>query len=134
MDSIGEILQRSRVIAVVGLSPGRPAYEVAQYLQIHGYRVIPVNPALSEALGEKAYPDLPHVPFPIDIVIVFRNPRYVPGLIDQAIQIKANAVWLQPGAVNPEAVARARSAGLETIAGLCIRTEHMLRASETESQ
>ncbi len=129
MDPIQEILEQSKTIAVVGLSnnPERPALGVARYLQNHGYRIIPVNPKEKEVLGEKAYPDLLSVPESVDIVDIFRNPEAVPPVVDQAIQIKAKVVWMQPGAENWDAADKAEAAGLKTVVGMCMRAEHQLR-------
>lgn len=129
MDPIQEILEKSNSIAVVGLSanPARPSYEVAEYLQRAGYRIIPVNPNVVEVLGEKAYPDLISIPGPIDIVDVFRNPNAVPEVVRQAIQKKAQVVWLQPGAENYDAADAAEAAGLKTVVGMCMRVQHRQR-------
>ncbi len=126
MDPIREILEQSKTIAVVGLSskPTRPSYQVAEYLQRQGYRIIPVNPNESEVLGEKAYPDLLSVPEAIDIVDVFRNPDAVPQVVGQAVQKKAKVVWMQPGAENYDAADLAEAAGLKTVVGMCMRVMH----------
>lgn len=128
MDPIKEILEQSKTIAVVGLSsnPERPSLGVAQYLQRAGYRIIPVNPNETQVLGEKAYPDLLAVPVPIDVVDIFRNPSAVPEVVEQAIQIKAKVVWMQPGAENYDAADRAEAAGLKTVVGMCMRAESQL--------
>ncbi len=129
MDPIQEILQQSKTIAVVGLSsnPQRPSLGVAQYLKNQGYKIIPVNPKEKEILGEKAYPDLLSIPEPVDVVDIFRNPDAVPEVVEQAIQIKAKVVWMQPGAENYDAADRAEAAGLKTVVGMCMRAEHQLR-------
>lgn len=126
MASIPELLRGARTIAVVGLSnkPYRPSYGVSRYLQIHGYRVIPVNPEETEVLGEKAYARLEDVPEHIDIVDVFRRPEYVPDIVESAISIGAGAVWMQEGVVHEEAAAKARQAGLTVIMDRCILKEH----------
>lgn len=126
MDPIQELLSRTRTIAVVGLSNNRqrPAYGVAEYLQQSGFRIIPVNPKVTEVLGERAYPDLLAVPGEVDVVDIFRNPNAVPEIVRQAIQKKARWVWMQPGAENYEAAEMAEAAGLTTIVGMCIRVEH----------
>ena len=126
MASIPELLRGSRTVAVVGLSnkPYRPSYGVSRYLQIHGYRVIPVNPEETEVLGEKAYARLEDVPEHIDIVDVFRRPEYVPDIVESAISIGAGAVWMQEGVVHEEAAAKARQAGLTVIMDRCILKEH----------
>jgi uncharacterized protein len=129
MDPVQAVLESSKIIAVVGLSskPARPSYDVAEYLQKQGYRIIPVNPNESQVLGERAYPDLLSVPEPIDVVDVFRNPAALPDIVDQAIQKKAKVVWMQPGAENYDAAETAEAAGLKTVVGMCMRVQHRLR-------
>lgn len=129
MDPIQEILEQSKTIAVVGLSanPSRPSYQVAEYLQNQGYRIIPVNPNVNNVLGENAYPDLLSVPGDLDVVEVFRNPAAVPEIIRQAIQKKAKVVWMQPGAENYDAAEAAEAAGLKTVVGMCMRVQHKQR-------
>jgi predicted CoA-binding protein len=125
-EEIRRVLSSARTIAVVGLSgdPARDSRRVAAYLQEHRYRVIPVNPALEEALGEKAYPDLASVPFPIDIVDVFRKPQAIPGIVDDAIAAKAKAVWMQLGLADNAAAGKARAAGLAVVMNKCIMAQH----------
>ncbi|MDN5325428.1 MAG: uncharacterized protein PWP41_123 [Moorella sp. (in: firmicutes)] len=116
-------------IAIVGLSDkeDRPSYQVARYLQDHGFRIIPVNPAVETILGEKAYPDLEAIPadIPIDVVDVFRRAEAVPPIVDAAIKRGVPVIWLQEGVVHEEAAARARAAGLEVIMDRCIKKEHL---------
>ncbi len=123
---IQQLLRNSETIAVVGLSgkPGRAGRTVPEYLQQHGYRIVPVNPNLSEALGETAYPSLLEIPLPVDVVQIFRRPENVPPVVEDAIRIGAKAVWMQLGIVNQQAAARARQAGLEVVMDACMRTEH----------
>lgn len=125
-DLMRRILTYTRTIAVVGLSgrPDRPAHTVPAYLQRHGYRIIPVNPALDEALGERAWPDLLAVPEPVDVVQIFRRSEDVPPVVEQAIQIGARAVWMQEGVVNEEAADLARRAGLDVVMHTCMRVAH----------
>ncbi|MCY0878831.1 MAG: CoA-binding protein [Firmicutes bacterium] len=127
--SIEEILQRSRTIAVVGLSPksDRPSYRVAQYLQQHGYRIIPVHPKADVILGEKVYARLEEIPEPIDIVDVFRRPEETPAVAEAAVRVGAKVLWLQLGIENEEALAIARRGGLEAIQNRCLKIEHELR-------
>jgi signal transduction histidine kinase/predicted CoA-binding protein len=117
------ILTGVHTIAVVGLSskPDRPAYQVPAYLKQHGYRIIPVNPTLTEALGEKAYPELGAVPDPVDAVLLFVRNEAVPPIVEQAIEIGARTVWMQEGIVNLEAAERARAAGLNVVMDRCMR-------------
>jgi len=128
-DPIADLLQRSKNIAVVGLasSPLRPSYGVSLYMQQHGYRIIPVNPNITESLGEKSYRSLLDVPEKVDIVNVFRRPEFVPDVVEQAIQIKAPVLWLQETVVNETAAERARQAGIYVVMDLCILKEHRRR-------
>jgi len=114
---------------VVGLSdnPLRPSHGVAAYLQAQGYRVIPVNPRISEALGEQAYASLAEVPEKIDIVNVFRRPEFVEEVVDAAIRLKIPAVWMQEGIVHEKAARKARQAGLFVEMDRCILLEHRAR-------
>jgi hypothetical protein len=123
---IKDIIENSKVIAVVGLSdkPERPSNDVASYLKNHGYRIIPVNPTKDEILGEKSYPDLKSIPEKIDIVDVFRRSETVPPIVDEAIEIGAKAVWLQQGVINPEAAQKAHDAGLKVVMDRCMLQEH----------
>jgi predicted CoA-binding protein len=120
------LLGDARTVAVVGLSsnPDRPSYGVAEYLQSHGYRIVPVNPKETEVLGERAYPSLPDVPqdVRIDVVDVFRRSEETPEVARQAVVIGAKVLWLQEGIVNDEAYRIADRGGLEVIMGVCIRT------------
>ena len=125
-DPIAKVLSENGTIAVVGLSsnPTKPSYEVAQYLQERGYKIIPVNPTLTEVLGEKAYPDVLSIPGAVDVVDIFRTPDAAPEIVEQAIAKQAKVVWMQPGAENMQAAERAAQAGLEVIVGVCMRKEH----------
>jgi predicted CoA-binding protein len=123
---IRRILETANSLAVVGLSSRktRPGYTVPAYMQTEGYRIIPVNPYLEQALGEKAYPDLTSVPEPVDLVLVFRRSEYVPPVVEKAIEIGAKVVWMQLGVIHEEAAAQARAAGLEVVMDTCIAIEH----------
>jgi hypothetical protein len=105
----------------------RPSFGVSEYMRAQGYRIIPVNPAIKEWLGEKAYPSLLDVPEKIDIVDVFRRSDAVPEIVEQTIQIKAPAIWLQEGVIHEEAAERARKAGISVVMDLCILKEHRKR-------
>jgi predicted CoA-binding protein len=120
------ILETVKTLAVVGLSSKkeRPGYTVPAYMQQAGYRIIPVNPNLEQTLGEKAYPDLPAVPEPVDLVLIFRRSEHVPPVVQQAIDIGAKVVWMQLGIVHEAAAARARAAGLEVVMDSCIMVDH----------
>ncbi len=126
-DIIKELLDSSKTIAVVGISsdPGRPSYRVARYLQGCGYKIIPVNPTISEVLGEKAYSSLRDIPEKVDIVDVFRRSEDVPPIADDAIAIKAGALWMQEGIVNKPAAQKAEKAGLKVVMDHCIMMEHL---------
>ena len=128
-DPIAELLQRAKTIAVVGLSnsPLRPSHGVSAYMQNHGYRIIPVNPQIKEALGETAYASLLDVPGKIDIVNVFRRPEFVGEIVDQAIQLKIPAIWMQEEVINPAAADKARQHGIFVIMDRCILKEHKAR-------
>jgi predicted CoA-binding protein len=125
-ETITKILKESHTIAVVGLSnnPERPSYRVANYLKSQGYRIIPVNPSITEALGEKSYPDLAAIPDPVDVVDIFRKPEDVPPIVEATIAKGAKVVWLQEGVVNEAAAERARSAGLLVVMDHCMFKEH----------
>lgn len=128
-DEIREILSRTKTIAVVGLSdnPFRPSHGVAYYLKEAGYEIIPVNPKLQRLWGLQAYPDLLSVQRAgrrVDLVDVFRNPADVPPVVDEAIRIGAQAVWLQEGVVHEAAAAQARAAGLRVVMDRCAMKEH----------
>jgi predicted CoA-binding protein len=116
-DPIADLLRRAKTIAVVGLSnrPLRPSYGVSAYMQTHGYRIIPVNPEIRGSLGEKAYPSLRDVPENIDIVNIFRRPEFVEEIVDEAIQLKIPAIWMQEEVVHERAAEKARKAGLFVI-------------------
>ena len=124
--NLRRILKTNHVIAVVGLSANwwRPSYFVAKYLQDHGYRVIPVNPAYQEVLGEKCYASLKDIPEKIDMVDCFRKPAEIPALAEDAIAIGAKCLWMQLGVVNDEAAVRAQSAGLDVVMDRCVKIEH----------
>src|SRR5277367_3777620 len=129
MDPIFELLSRVKTIAVVGLSdnPMRPSQGVSAYMQSQGYRIVPVNPNTAEALGETAYPSLLQVPEKIDLVDVFRRAEFVDEIVEQAIQLKIPAIWLQEDVINQRAAARARAAGMFVVMDLCILKEHRAR-------
>lgn len=124
--TIRRIFGYAKTIAVVGLSPNklRPSYFVASYLQYRGFRIMPVNPRATEILGETAYPTLRDIPFPVDVVDVFRDPAAVPEIVEQAIEIGAKALWLQFNVVAPEVAARAQAAGLDVVMDRCMKIEH----------
>lgn len=128
-DPIAELLKRARTIAVVGLSnnPMRPSYGVTAYMQSQGYRIIPVNPQIESCLGEKSYASLFDVPGKIDIVNVFRRPEFVAEIVDQAIQLKVPAIWMQEDVVHEKAADKARQAGIFVVMDRCILKDHRAR-------
>jgi uncharacterized protein len=128
-DLITDLLKRAKTIAVVGLSnsPLRPSHGVSAYMQMNGYRIIPVNPKIKEALGENAYATLLDVPETIDIVNIFRRPEFVEEVVDQVIRLKVPAIWMQEEVINEKAADKARQAGIFVIMDSCILKEHKAR-------
>ncbi|PSH04600.1 MAG: CoA-binding protein [Acidobacteria bacterium] len=128
-DRVLELLKRAKTIAVVGLSndPGKPSNGVARYLQSKGYRVVPINPNLTEALGQKAYSSLSEAAKEehIDIVDVFRRPDAVAAIVDEVLALGIPALWLQETVVDEEAAEKARQAGVFVVMDRCILKEHM---------
>jgi hypothetical protein len=132
---IKEILEKYKVIAVVGLSkePGKYSHRVAAYLKQHGYRIIPVNPFADEVLGEKSYPSLLEIPSEIqktiEIVDIFRPAKDVPPIVEQAVKLRQKngrpfVVWMQLGIVNEQAAEAGRRAGLIVVMDKCLMMEH----------
>lgn len=122
---IEAFLRRIRTVAVLGLSgtPGKPSYHVAEELQKYGYRIVPVNPAAQEILGEKSWPFLEaaiHGAGPIDVVDVFRKPEHVAAIVDEAIRLEVPALWLQEGVIDEVAAQKARAAGIFTVMDRCM--------------
>ena len=127
LEEIRTLLRQIKTIAVVGLSasPSRPSHGVARALQGFGYRIIPVNPALSEVLGEKAYLGLRELPGPVDLVDVFRDPSHVAGIVEECVALKLPALWLQDGVVDETAARRAREAGMTVVMDRCIYRDYV---------
>ena len=132
-DPIYELLSRTKTIAVVGLSenPMRSSHGVSAYMQAAGYKIVPVNPQIAEALGEKSYASLLEMPLEvakkIDLVDVFRRPEFVDEIVEQAIQLKIPAIWLQEGVINERAAEKARKAGMFVVMDRCVLKEHRAR-------
>jgi uncharacterized protein len=132
-DPIYELLSRAKTIAVVGLSesPMRPSHGVSAYMQAAGYRIVPVNPKIKEALGETAYQSLLDIPLAlrekVDAVNVFRRPEFVDEIVEQTIELNIPAIWLQEGVVNERAAKKARQAGIFVVMDRCILKEHRAR-------
>jgi len=126
---IARLLARTRVIAIVGLSPkaDRPSHAVAQFLLARGYDIIPVNPACAEILGRRCYPDLAAIPRAVDMVDVFRKSEDVLPIAQDAIRIGAKSLWLQLGVVNLQAAALAEAAGLAVVQDHCLKIEYAKR-------
>ena len=125
-EDLKSILVNAKTIAVVGLStnPSRDSHGVAAYLKKNGYRIIPVNPAVDEILGEKSYPDLLSINESVDVVDVFRRPEFLPEIAEQAVKIKAKVLWMQLGVQNEEAANLARNAGITVVQDHCMMAEH----------
>lgn len=121
-----KILNEYHTIAVVGASPNpeRPSYRVASYLAEHGYHIIPVNPNAQQILGKTSYPDLSSIPETVEVVDIFRRAEEVTPIVEEAIKIGANAVWMQEGIINEEAASKARDAGLLVVMDKCMLKEH----------
>ena len=121
-------LRSARTVAIVGLSrdPLRPSHFIGFYLKRHGYRIVPVNPREPEVLGQMSYPSLRDIPFPVDVVDVFRRPDAVPQIARDAVAIGAKALWLQTGITSEDAAARAKAGGLTVVMDLCIGATHSL--------
>jgi predicted CoA-binding protein len=125
-EEIKGILENNRTIAVVGLStdPDKDSHRVAKYLQEHGYQIVPVNPKADEILEQKCYPNLTQIPFPVDIVDVFRKVEAIPAIVDQAIAIGAKVVWMQLGLAENRSAHKAVTAGLQVVMNKCLKIEH----------
>jgi predicted CoA-binding protein len=124
--TLRRILRQHRTVAIVGLSADwfRPSFFVAKYLKQHGYRIVPVNPRYGEILGERCFPALADIPFPVDMVDVFRRSADVLPIAQAAIAIGARCLWQQIGVVNLEAAALAEAAGLDSVTNRCVKIEH----------
>ena len=127
-EGVKDILRNSRTVAIVGIShkEHRDSYRVAKYLKDHGYKIIPVNPKYREVIGETCYPDLKSIPEHVDVVDIFRNVEAIPGIVDEAIEIGAGAVWMQLGLQHEFAAENAMCAGLNVVMNRCMKQEHTL--------
>jgi len=125
--TIEKVLRTAKTIATVGLSsdPDKASHKIPAYLQAQGYRVIPVNPRLEEALGEKAYGSLSEIEEPLDVVQIFRPSAEVGPIVDEAIAAGAKVIWMQLGIADEQAAARARAAGLDVVMNQCMKVQHM---------
>jgi uncharacterized protein len=117
---------KPRTIAVIGLSedPSKPSHYVTVYMQQHGYKIYPVNPSITEVLGEKSYASLSDLPIKPDIVNVFRLPKFIPAIVEEMIQLSLPNIWIQQGIINLEAANRAEAAGIHVVMDRCIMVEH----------
>ncbi|HEV2009907.1 MAG TPA: CoA-binding protein [Candidatus Limnocylindria bacterium] len=120
------MLRAARTVAIVGLSkdPLRPSNFIGFYLKRHGYTIVPVNPREQEIMGERSYPSLRDIPFPVDIVDVFRRPDAVPDIARDAVAIGAKMLWLQFGVISPEGARIAEEGGLDVVMDRCMKVEH----------
>ena len=127
-EEMRRLLTSTHTIAVVGLSdkPERDSNEVARYLKAHGYRIVPVNPMLTEVLGERAYPSVSAIPadLHVDLVDIFRRSDQVPPVVDEALARGVGAIWMQLGVEHPAASDRARERGAAVVENLCIMQQH----------
>jgi predicted CoA-binding protein len=125
-DEVAGILEKSKKIAVVGLSPKeeRDSHKVAKYLMENGYEIVPVNPGQKEILGQKCYKTLEEIPYPVDVADLFLNPARVPAVIDQAINKGIGVIWMQLGVIHHEAAQKAREAGVTVVMDQCMKQEH----------
>jgi uncharacterized protein len=125
-EEVVQILETYKRIAVVGCSPkpSRDSHKVARYLLEKGYEVIPVNPGQKEILGKTCYRSLKDIPDPVDVVDIFLNPKRVPPVVDQAIEIGVKAVWMQLGVVDNGSARKAREHGIQVVMNRCMMEEH----------
>lgn len=126
LEACCELLKKSKAIAVVGLSPdtSRPSYGVSKAMQAWGFRIIPIHPTATEILGEKAYLGLSAVPERIDLVDVFRQPKFVDEIVDECLRLKLKAIWLQDGVVNVPAALRAQAGGMTVVMDRCVYRDY----------
>jgi uncharacterized protein len=123
---IRSMLTTSKTIAVIGLSEeaSKPSHYVSEYMQQHGYTIYPVNPSISEVLGEKSYASLSDLPIKPDIVDVFRLPKFIPAIVDEMLQLGLSNLWVQQGIIHLEAAASAEAGGIHVVMDRCIMVEH----------
>jgi len=115
-----------RTIAVIGLSdnPSKPSHYVPEYMQQHGYRILPVNPSIEQTLGEKSYASLSDLPMKPDVVNVFRLPKFIPAIVEEMLVLQIKNIWVQQGILHEEAAARAEAGGIRVVMDRCIMIEH----------
>jgi predicted CoA-binding protein len=126
LEMLGGASRAPRTLAVVGLSdnPMKPSFYVSEYMQRHGFRILPVNPALDSVLGQKCFPTLTDLPIKPDIVNVFRLPKFIPAIVEDMITLGFHNLWVQQGIIHREAAARAEAAGISVVMDRCIMVEH----------
>ena len=126
LNMLGGPGREPRTIAVVGLSdnPGKPSFSVSAYMQQHGYRILPVNPAVETVLGERCYPSLADLPIKPDVVNVFRLPKAIPAIVEEMIQLNLKNFWVQLGIVSLAAAEHAEASGISVVMDRCILIEH----------
>ncbi|MGA7156705.1 MAG: CoA-binding protein [Acidobacteriaceae bacterium] len=126
LEMLGKQERKPRTIAVVGLSddPRKASYGVSAYMQEHGYRILPVNPGIESALGEKSYASLSELPVKPDVVNVFRLPKYLPAIVDEMLGLEMTDLWVQMGIWSDEAAAKAEAGGIRVVMDRCIMVEH----------
>jgi predicted CoA-binding protein len=125
--ALRELLQSVRTIAVVGLSPqpARPSFRVAQAMQRYGFRIVPVRPLVDAVLGEKAYANLADIPFPVDLVDVFRAAEHVPAIVEQCLALHLPAIWIQEGIVHEAAARQAQAGGMTVVMDRCLLKDYV---------
>ena len=125
-EMLGVLADRKPVIAVIGLSdrPARPSHYVSAYMQQHGYPILPVNPAVSEVLGQRSYASLAALPSRPDVVNVFRMPSFIPAIVDEMLELGLTRLWVQQGIVHREAAHKAETGGIKVVMDRCIMVEH----------
>jgi predicted CoA-binding protein len=128
-EMLGDPEKKKITIAVIGVSedPSKPSHYVSEYMQKHGYRILPINPSLESVLGEKCYASLSELPIKPDVVDVFRLPKFIPAIVEEMVALGLRNLWVQQGIVNLEAAARAESAGIHVVMDHCIMMEHRRR-------
>jgi predicted CoA-binding protein len=123
---LGDPAIEPRAIAVIGLSdnPEKPSHYVSAYMQQQGYKILPINPSLTQVFGETCYPSLTDLPVKPDVVNVFRVPGFLPAIVDEMLELGLRDLWVQQGIVHHEAAARAEEGGIRVIMDRCIMVEH----------
>jgi len=126
LEMLGGRERAPRTLAVVGLSddPGKASHGVSAYMQAHGYKILPVNPGIESALGERSYASLSELPVKPDVVNVFRLPKYIPAIVDEMLVLGLTDLWVQLGIRNDEAAAKAEAGGIRVVMDRCIMVEH----------